>query len=61
MRLRLLSAVVLALFFLGRLAVECSPLVLATLVLLAVAGYESSTWIGGVLFPVAAALAAVRG
>jgi hypothetical protein len=50
------SAVILALFFLGRLAVECSPLLLATLVLLAVAGYESSTWIGGVLFPVAAAM-----
>ena len=50
------SAVILALFFLGRLAVERSPLVLATLVLLAVAGYESSTWIGGVLFPVAAAM-----
>jgi hypothetical protein len=51
------SAVVLALLFLGRLAVERSPLVLATLVLLAVAGYESSTWIGGVLFSAAAALA----
>jgi hypothetical protein len=51
------SAVILALFFLGRLAVERSPLLLATLVLLAVAGYESSTWIGGVLFPVAAAMA----
>ena len=50
------SAVILALFFLGRLAVERSPLLLATLVLLAVAGYESSTWIGGVLFPVAAAM-----
>ena len=41
----------------GRLAIERSPLLLATLVLLAVAGYESSTWIGGVLFPVAAAMA----
>ena len=51
------SAVVLALFFLGRLAVERSPLVFVTLVLLAVAGYESSTWIGGVLFPAAAAMA----
>ena len=51
------SAVILALFFLGRLAVERSPLLFATLVLLAVAGYESSTWIGGVLFPVAAAMA----
>jgi hypothetical protein len=51
------SAVILALFFLGRLAVEHSPLLLATLVLLAVAGYESSTWIGGVLFPAAAAMA----
>ena len=51
------SAVILALFFLGRLAVERSPLVLVTLVLLAVAGYESSTWIGGVLFPAAAAMA----
>ena len=51
------SAVILALFFLGRLAVERSPLLLVTLVLLAVAGYESSTWIGGVLFPVAAAMA----
>ena len=51
------SAVILALFFLGRLAVERSPLLLATLVLLAVAGYESSTWIGGVLFPAAAAMA----
>ena len=51
------SAVILALFLLGRLAVERSPLLLATLVLLAVAGYESSTWIGGVLFPAAAAMA----
>jgi len=51
------SAVILALFFLGRLAIERSPLLLATLMLLAVAGYESSTWIGGVLFPVAAAMA----
>jgi len=51
------SAVVLALFLLGRLAVERSPLLLATLVLLAVAGYESSTWIGGVLFPAAAVMA----
>ncbi len=51
------SAVILALFFLGRLAVERSPLLLATLVLLAAAGYESSTWIGGVLFPVVAAMA----
>ena len=51
------SAVILALFFLGRLAVERSPLLLVTLVLLAVAGYESSTWIGGVLFPAAAAMA----
>ena len=51
------SAVVLGLFFLGRLAVERSPLVFVTLVLLAVAGYESSTWIGGVLFPAAAAMA----
>jgi hypothetical protein len=32
-------------------------LVFVTLVLLAVAGYESSTWIGGVLFPAAAVLA----
>jgi hypothetical protein len=51
------SAITLALFFLGRLTVERSPLLLATLVLLAVAGYESSTWIGGVLFPAAAAMA----
>jgi hypothetical protein len=51
------SAVILALFLLGRLAIERSPLMLLTLVLLAVAGYESSTWIGGVLFPAAAATA----
>lgn len=51
------SAVILALFFLGRLAAERSPLVFVALVLLAVAGYESSTWIGGVLFPAAAAMA----
>ena len=51
------SAVILAMFFLGRLAVERSSLVFVTLVLLAVAGYESSTWIGGVLFPAAAAMA----
>ena len=51
------STVILALFFLGRLAVERTALLFATLVLLAVAGYESSTWIGGVLFPAAAAMA----
>ena len=48
--------VVLGLFFLGRLAAS-AVLVFVTLVLLAVAGYESSTWIGGVLFPAAAAMA----
>ena len=51
------SAVILALFFLGRLAVERTALLFGVLVLLAVAGYESSTWIGGVLFPAAAAMA----
>ena len=51
------SAVVLALLFLSRLAVERSLLLFVTLVLLAVAAYESSTWIGGVLFPAAAAIA----
>ena len=51
------SAVVIALFFLGRLAVDAACCCSSTLVLLAVAGFESSTWIGGVLFPAAAAMA----
>ena len=51
------STVILALFFLGRFAAKRTVLLFVTLVLLAVAAYESSTWIGGVLFPAAAALA----
>ncbi len=53
------ATVILAIFLLGQLAFHRSALLFSTFVLLAAAGFESSTWIGGVLFPVAAALTGV--
>ncbi len=47
------STIILALFFFAQLAFRPGALLFSTFVLLAAAAYESSTWIGGVLFPVA--------
>jgi hypothetical protein len=49
------SCVVLAIFFMSQMAQRRSPLLLVTFVLLAVAGFESSAWVGGVAFAVIAA------
>lgn len=48
------SCVVLAVFLLCRLVERRGPLLLAALVLVVVAGFESSTWVGGVTFAIAA-------
>jgi hypothetical protein len=48
------SCVVLAICLLSRLASRASVALLATLVLVAVAGFQSSAWVGGVTFAAAA-------
>jgi hypothetical protein len=48
------SCVVLAAFLLCRLTERRSPLLLAALALVVTAGFESSTWVGGVTFAMAA-------
>ncbi len=53
------SCVVIAVLLMSRSAVQRSTLVFITLVLVVVAGFESSTWIGGITFLLAALLAAV--
>jgi hypothetical protein len=52
------SCVVLSIFLMSRMASRRSVLLIATTVLVVVAGFESSTWIGGIAF-VASALVAV--
>jgi hypothetical protein len=53
------SCVVLALLLMSRVAAYGSNLVFITLVLVVVAGFESSTWIGGITFLLAALPAAI--
>ncbi|MFZ0073037.1 MAG: hypothetical protein WAK85_17330, partial [Xanthobacteraceae bacterium] len=53
------ACAVLAILLMVRLACGASVLTLATLALVVVAGFESSTWIGGVAFAVAAPTAAL--
>ena len=48
------SSVILAVLLIGRIVSQPSVLALLTLVLVVVAGFESSVWIGGVAFAVAA-------
>jgi hypothetical protein len=52
------ACVCAAFVLIGRLAIRQHPLLVATLALLVAAGVESSTWIGGVTFAVAAPVAA---
>jgi len=51
------SCVMLAMVLMGRLARRPSAMLVATLVLIVVAGFESSTYVGGVTFAVAAIVA----
>ena len=53
------TCVVIAIILLAQLARKPGPLLLLTLVLIVVAGYESSTWVGGVTFAIGAAVAGV--
>jgi hypothetical protein len=53
------SCVVAAAVLMSRLAARADALVVATLGLVAAAGFESSTWIGGVTFAVAAPVVAI--
>jgi hypothetical protein len=53
------SCVVLAVLLMSRLAEQRSWFVFITLVLVVVAGFESSTWIGGITFVFAAVVGAV--
>ena len=48
------SCVVLAVWLMSQLAQRGTPLLVVTLGLVAAAGFESSTWVGGVTFAVAA-------
>jgi hypothetical protein len=48
------SCVVLAVVLIGQLAVRPRPVVVATLALVVAAAFESSAWIGGVMFGIAA-------
>jgi hypothetical protein len=52
------SCAVMAVLLISRLAVQRSALAFVTLVLVVVAGFESSTWIGGITFLLAAAVTA---
>ncbi len=49
------TCVVLATFLLSRMVERPSALLVVTIVLLVAAGFESSTWVGGVTFAIAAA------
>jgi hypothetical protein len=51
------SCVVLATLLMGQIAHRASFFLLATFVLVVVAGFESSTWVGGITFAVAAVMA----
>jgi hypothetical protein len=51
------SCVVIAVFLISQLAQRRNPLLVATFVLLVVAGFESSAWVGGVTFALIAAAA----
>lgn len=53
------TCVVIAIVLLAELARKPSPLLLLTFVLIVVAGYESSAWVGGITFAVGAAAAGV--
>jgi hypothetical protein len=53
------TCVVLAILLLAELSRKRSPLVLLTFVLTVVAGFESSTWVGGITFAVGAAAAGI--
>ena len=51
------SCVVIAVFLMSQMAQRRSPLLLVTFVLVVVAGFESSAWVGGVTFAVIAVAA----
>ncbi len=53
------SCVVIALLLISRLAMQRNALLFITLVLVVVAGFESSTWVGGIVFLLSASLAAL--
>ena len=52
------SCVVLAIWLMSQIAQRGTPLLIVTLGLVAAAGFESSTWVGGVTFAAAALLSA---
>jgi len=53
------SCVVLAVFLIVRLAIRPRPIVVATLALVVAAGFETSTWVGGVTFATAAPITGI--
>jgi hypothetical protein len=53
------SCVVLAIWLMSQIAQRGTPLLVVTLALVTAAGFESSTWVGGVTFTVAASIVAV--